>query len=290
MCVDRRLEGETPLRQAQLAELYILDVFVEICEKHKLTYFLESGTLLGAARHGGFIPWDDDIDIGMPIKDYRRFLKIAPKELPENLLLTPGKEYSALHPFAKIYDRSSFFCETDTDVRNPCGIYIDIFPYTKQPLMPKSIGWGFMRASSSAWELNREHRFRLHRSAVSVFYSGLMAAFWALAFHLFVFLQSIIGLFSACRWRYRLGIWTAYYHGGFSNVDIFPTTTIEFEGRKYAAPRNIEGYLTAVYGDWRTQPPSERRHWHATIISPMMPPKAAWARPYRVPVERKFSK
>lgn len=287
---DRRLEGETPLRQAQLAELHILDVFVAICEKHKLTYFLESGTLLGAMRHGGFIPWDDDIDIGMPIKDYRSFLKIAPGELPENLLLTPGREYSALHPFAKIYDRSSFFCEKDTDIRHPCGIYIDIFPYTKQPLLPRAIGWGFMRASSSAWELNREHRFRLHRRVVGIFYSALMATFWAFAYHSFAFLQALISPFFAKRWRYRLGIWTAYYHSGFSNAELFPTRPIAFEGKEYAAPHNPEGYLTAVYGDWRTPPPVEKRHWHGTILAPTTPPKAAWAREYRVPQERETEK
>ena len=62
-------------------ELEILDDFVKICNKNNLTYFLTGGTMLGAVRHNGFIPWDDDIDIGMPRKDYDEFIKIAPKEL-----------------------------------------------------------------------------------------------------------------------------------------------------------------------------------------------------------------
>lgn len=289
MCVDRRLEGETPLRQAQLAELYILDVFVEICEKHKLTYFLDGGTFLGAVRHGGFIPWDDDIDIGMPIKDYRRFLKIAPKELPGNLLLTPGKEYSALHPFAKIYDRSSFFCETDTDIRHPCGVYIDIFPFTKQPLLPRRLGYALTRGCTSSWEMNRFHRHRLHRTNIGILYAFLMANLYSAVYWILRTVMYVIGLVRPTRWRNQLGF-LMYYHDGFENDVLFPTGHIQFEDKTYACPRDAESFLSSLYGDWRKLPAENERHWHGTILSPMMPPKAAWARPYRVPVERELSK
>ena len=69
------------LRQLQLVELDILKQFLEICEKHALTYYMLGGTLLGAVRHKGFIPWDDDIDIGMPRPDYEKFLKLATYDL-----------------------------------------------------------------------------------------------------------------------------------------------------------------------------------------------------------------
>ena len=79
---DERLKGDTVLRQAQLVMLRILRVFDAICTKHSLTYWLDAGTLLGAARHGGFIPWDDDIDVMMPLSDYEKFCTLAEKELP----------------------------------------------------------------------------------------------------------------------------------------------------------------------------------------------------------------
>ncbi len=80
-------ERDKTLREAQLIMLNILSVIHEICVKNHITYWLEAGTLLGAIRHGGFIPWDDDVDIGMPWEDYERFIKIAQKELPKDLFL-----------------------------------------------------------------------------------------------------------------------------------------------------------------------------------------------------------
>ena len=71
----------TELRRLQLLELELLKRVKQICDKYRLIYYLDSGTLLGAARHKGFIPWDDDIDITMPFKDYKAFLRIAQKEL-----------------------------------------------------------------------------------------------------------------------------------------------------------------------------------------------------------------
>ena len=73
------------LRRAQLRELEILIEVDKICRKHNIEYFLDWGTLLGAVRHGGFIPWDDDIDISVRRKDYSRLCKVLKEELPENL-------------------------------------------------------------------------------------------------------------------------------------------------------------------------------------------------------------
>ena len=70
------------LRACQLKQLAILEEIDKICKRHKIEYWLDGGTLLGAVRHDGFIPWDDDIDIGMSLEDEKRFEEIAPKELP----------------------------------------------------------------------------------------------------------------------------------------------------------------------------------------------------------------
>ena len=75
------------VRQIQLGELSLLEKYIEICTKHNLRYYALGGTLLGAIRHKGFIPWDDDMDLGMPRKDYEKFLEICQNELPSNVIL-----------------------------------------------------------------------------------------------------------------------------------------------------------------------------------------------------------
>ena len=77
---DNRLEGDTPLRQAQLVMLRMLKIFDAICIKHGLTYWLDGGTLLGAVRHGGFIPWDDDLDVCMPLDDFEKYKHLSLSE------------------------------------------------------------------------------------------------------------------------------------------------------------------------------------------------------------------
>ena len=78
---EQKTENQNDLRKLQLVELDILKEFLRICKKHHLRYYALGGTLLGAVRHEGFIPWDDDIDVGMPRPDFRRFEKIVEKEL-----------------------------------------------------------------------------------------------------------------------------------------------------------------------------------------------------------------
>ena len=80
-------EDNCELRRLQFIELEVMKLFSGICDKHHLRYYLVGGTMLGAVRHNGFIPWDDDMDVGMPRPDYERFLKVVKNELPEGFEL-----------------------------------------------------------------------------------------------------------------------------------------------------------------------------------------------------------
>ena len=125
----QRMNKEEQEKLKQI-ELNLLVCFKEICEKHKLDYFLTGGTLLGAVRHKGFIPWDDDIDVGMPREDYETFLRVASSCLPDGIFLQTRKtDPEVPFNFAKLRDSRTTFIETsikDLDINH--GVYIDIFP------------------------------------------------------------------------------------------------------------------------------------------------------------------
>lgn len=118
------------LRQLQLAEHKMLCDFAKICDKHNLTYFLDFGTLLGAVRHQGFIPWDDDVDVTMPVEDYKKFLKIAQEELgDEYFLQTSDTDIDFHYSFAKIRKNgTTFFRKQFKEWNVHQGVWIDIFP------------------------------------------------------------------------------------------------------------------------------------------------------------------
>jgi len=281
--IDRRLEGKTLLRQCQLAELYLLDVFVEICEKHNLQYCLGGGTLIGAMRHNGFIPWDDDIDIGMPVKDYKKFLQVAPNEVPDNLLVqVPGEIPGTMEGFAKLMDRSSFFCLRHSRAEVPSGIYIDIFPYIKYPEFPSRVEKIVTRWSSMAWIGIQIHKNLAHGAILGILVSFAKAVVWSAIYHGIVLFTQVSRLFLPTILHDHWSV-IPVGRGNSSGPEsiFFPPKKHIFEGKEYSVPNDPDAVLTRHYGDWRTIPPPEKRVWHSSIICPTQAPDAPWARKYK---------
>ena len=129
-----QIDRET-LRKLQLKELESLEYFDSFCKENELRYYLLGGCVIGALRHGGFIPWDDDIDIIMPRRDYDRFCKLAPKRLSDEYFLqTYFTDKNYPNPFAKIRLRGTEFVESITErSKMKGGIYIDVFPFDNFP-------------------------------------------------------------------------------------------------------------------------------------------------------------
>lgn len=115
-------------RQIQLSELEILKEFIRICEKYEIEYYLYAGTMLGAARHKGFIPWDDDIDVIVPRKSYNKLAEVAKNELSNNgrfEIVFPEKQKKPTFMFAKMFDKS-IKLEADNGI-DSTYLWIDIF-------------------------------------------------------------------------------------------------------------------------------------------------------------------
>ncbi len=131
--MNDQMEFDKDLPEIQTMEVEIMKKIHDICEKHNISYFLLAGTLLGAVRHGGFIPWDEDLDIGMFRTDYNKFLKVVQQELPDDYKLIDGSidgRYSRI--YGKVFALGTKYYESEWDsfVENS-GLWIDIFPIDK---------------------------------------------------------------------------------------------------------------------------------------------------------------
>ena len=126
---------ESQLQELHTVEKEILSEIIRICTENKLSFFLDWGSLLGVVRHGGFIPWDDDIDICMPRDDYEIFLEIAPSKLREGYIL----QHYLTEPLTPQYcakirkDNTLFVEEYAVNLPIHQGVYIDIYPIDKVP-------------------------------------------------------------------------------------------------------------------------------------------------------------
>ena len=124
------------LRKIQLLELNILKEIKRICEQENIKYFLIGGSLIGAIRHNGFIPWDDDIDIAMMRQDFDRFLQVAPKLISKDFFIqTPKTELTCTdYGIARIrLNGTSFVQESNKNVNMNHGFFVDVFPFDNLP-------------------------------------------------------------------------------------------------------------------------------------------------------------
>ena len=265
---DRRRDGATTLRKLQLVQVYLLNILDEICKKHRISYFLTGGTLLGAIRHGGFIPWDDDIDVGMLSSDYYQFKRIAKLELPQDVFFQDEDDMHNMCPCGKLRDQKSFFFNGNGSERKYYGIPIDIFIYEKMPNLPGlivSLLVMFRRGSYRRWYslLNRQRRL------VVLHVCDLVGAIW----WRFIHLVSVLA-WKALAFMLKSECVHITPETGFSDCrklnDIFPLTTHVFEGEMLPVPVGWAKYLTRMYGDWRRIPPEKERPSHSEFVIPVL--------------------
>lgn len=254
------------LRAVQLKQLSILKVIDTICRRNDIPYWLDGGTLLGAVRHGGFIPWDDDIDIAMRLADLPRFVEAARRELPDNLYIQcPDTDSSLRLPIYKVRDRDSFLVEFGDDFRKSYGkgLYVDIFPMMDYPSISRKacrrITRGYCRADGI---LTSQHYYSW-RSVAELFYFGAKRAWCKL--------QWIVACMTHRMGEYTSNVLNNNGYGIMHRTDIiFPLGEIQFEDATFMAPADPDAYLTDLYRDYMQLPPEDKRGGHAVFFLEML--------------------
>lgn len=266
------MNKDEALKKLQQEELDILLVIAEFCEANNLTWFLDSGTALGAMRHQGFIPWDDDIDIGMLREDYDCFLELAPAGLPKGYSLHTfenTENYSGL--FAKIYkDGTLFETEETIDAGCPQGIFIDVFPYD---YLASDANVSKKQLSNA--QLWKNISYLWHSGKISVLPMGLKGGILGIGCK---FVHTLLHAFMQ-----RDFIWSHYRSSVLSDKhtlssdivilassltrqfkieEMLPPVQASFCGYKFPVPRDTDSYLTRTYGNWHKLPDPEIRHTH----------------------------
>jgi lipopolysaccharide cholinephosphotransferase len=243
------------LRAAQQRMYEMLLVFDRICRENGLTYWLDFGTLLGAVRHRGFIPWDDDLDVSMPYNDYLRFLEIAPDVLPKELFLqTKKNDPHYVNFFAKIRDRRSTLIdawETDKNIRYHQGIFIDIFP--AMCVAKETLESRWFRALILASKMTHNRHIRIDP--------------------LTRFLIDRINRYRKERGAYLISAAeTMHYLKPVTFETVFPLASLSFGEKTFPVPGRFDTYLRRFFGeDYMQLPPVQQRIWHSVVIEPNQP-------------------
>ena len=256
------------LISVQKVELGLLSSFVNICDQLNLRYFLAYGTLIGAVRHKGFIPWDDDIDIWMPRRDYDLFISKAPKLLPEYYFLqTPETDKEYVAGFMKIRDSRTTFIESNYKNKNMNhGVYIDIFPLEYCP--NNIVKYSFLRLYRSINLLRTRKEMHIVENATK--HNIVSSRLLTLISNLVSLFTPDIDAFARKRERYlrRLNeIESSYYCNfySYSNTLKFPTAWFG-EGKKCAfenltviIPESYDTLLRYIYSNYMELPPKEKQ-------------------------------
>ena len=261
--------SQTTLSRLKEIELESFKAFISVCEILNLKYYILGGTLLGAVRHKGFIPWDDDIDVGMPRADYEIFIREGQALLPKNLFIQSiHSEDNYIMCFAKIRNSNTTFIETSVrNLKINHGIYIDIFPldfypekkseqqrfWIKKRLYDRRIACKFTTTGS-------DHLlYKLKSLIVSCMYPSIK--------HVKKKREILYTKLSNSSLLANLG-------GAWGIKEIMPASwygdgiKLEFEDLYVNAPRDYDKWLTHVYGNYMELPPIEERvgHHYADII------------------------
>ncbi len=272
-------EKTVGIRDIQDEELKILLDFVRICEQNNLTYYISGGTFIGAVRHNGFIPWDDDIDVAMPRKDYNKFLELAQNQLESKFKLVHfNKCENVIHYFAKIENSKYQLIDHTAAINRKVNLWIDIFPLDGLPknsiarkihsfrLMSLRALFKFSLFETIVYQSNTDRPWyervlievgkRIKFEKILNPYNRMRALDRALSRYDFYTSKYIMNFMGSYKLKSVMDRELVYGEGAYYN----------FEGHLFHAPKDYDRYLTQIYGDYMKLPPLEKRNQHQTTI------------------------
>ena len=266
--MDREhLDNDSQLRRLKQALPEIVAEIDGVCRRNNLRYVLVAGSALGAVRHGGFIPWDDDMDIAMPREDYERFTQVAAKELPGDLYFRSfGNDPDYYLPYGKVFRRNTvYITDMDSEQTEGSEIFIDVFPLDCATSPDSRIlGLRSTLVKGLKAVIMRKKGFHMHGTSGKVrLLQVLFAPFSCRT--LMRWQEKAMRCQEGRKCAYRTNLGSNYHHVKQTMPEsvYFPAAEVTFEGHRFYAPGQIDAFLTRLYGkDYMELPPVEKRVTH----------------------------
>lgn len=272
-------EQRMELKDVQKEALKILLSFVRVCDENNLIYYISGGTYLGAVRHHGFIPWDDDVDVAMPRKDYNKFLEIAEKELPEGYTINHfTRNKKSMYYVPKIENSKIKLLSRIAREEKEVDLWIDVFPLDGLPdnkfirklhCLHLLILRGEYKLSFFDQLVNYRNTDRpwYENAVISVAkkidlgklfdsYKIMLKLDKTLSKYDFYESTDIMNFMGSYKFRSIMNREKIYAEGSY----------YDFEGYQFHAPKDYDTYLKQIYGDYMKLPPEEKRNWHQTEV------------------------
>ena len=258
------------LRKLQLCELEILKKFVKLCEENNLTYYISGGTFLGAVRHKGFIPWDDDVDVAMPREDYEKFLKLAKKSSSFTIKnFKYNDDYHLYH--TRLTDDSIKVVSKSASVAQVWDAWIDVFPidglpnnfiirqFFKLGLLEKKL---LLKFSCFNEMVDLTAKRNLIKKIFIFIGKHVNVQKYMNASKRFTLLDKKLKKYSNSKSKYYMNFMGAYEFNSIMRKDVYyqDGAYYDFEGLKLFGPKNYDAYLTKIYGDYMTIPKNKNKH------------------------------